>query len=576
MLNALVVTISGMNLDFTKLVPLYGSSAATKLASAWHQQFVGWGKSQTAMRFRDFTRFLKWIAARAEVAPNSVEAAFFLGVQRCQSTSLTQSVVHAAGEAWATRLRDRDCFEIVSTTNLLSRRALLESVSVCLQRLARSGLWANPGRLRPVISGKIVGGNLPSLGELNKVSREKLRGWVKPQHGNLDWQEVIRLNETRLARLRSICARDLAVGVAKWERGQALIADPAIPVAGNPEELHELLRSLHLRRRALPDAELQKVRDRALGLLVKYLALTDPHRRTFLDMRETPICSHVTHAGGWRNALEHVEGGFRSLLAAQTIVMIDTGFNVSTCERLAASPFIGDVTRGKVRIITVAAAKLRARGEIQEGLLLEGADIDASRADGAISGAEAIRCWQRLSARLRATAVAHGMREADQLWITVAYNSDLVRTTATHQLVDHFWHIFLDENFDDPIIGGLPIRRQMIRPTVLQLESARGNFEHALAARLGQHKQAATTMRYLSRPWFKALLASKMRTYLNAFEAAVAAPIPGAVDAIGSTAAHQESLDHATATGLGFLCTAPRTAAAFGKELAGCGLPPLK
>jgi hypothetical protein len=552
--------VDGKLFDFSEMVALYGSAAAERLAHAWQQQFVGCTASTSSAYFRAFCRFLRWVAQRAEVCPDSAEAVFVQALQFGQSERLKKHLVFEVGEAWAARLRDIDCFEIANNTNLLSRKSLLEFVTSCLKRLSRAGLWADPGRFTPVVRGQLTGRNIPSFGELNKVAHPaELRGRVQPKYDQLDWHEVIRLNEERLCALRAICVRTLRAAIAKWEAGQTFIAAQDLPTPQTPEELLRELNALHLRRTSLTDEYRADARQRGLAMMVRYLALVERHRRNFDDkFRHNLLAGHVTASGGWGDALAHVEGDIRSLLAAQCVVMIDTAFNVSTCDQLAADPFVGEIHRGKVRVVTVAAAKLRARGEIQEGTLWEGADIDVRRSDDDLSGADAIRVWQKLSERIRATARHLESPVAEHLWILPGYKSDRDRIgLITTAAVDHHWQAMLRENFDHPVIGGLPLRRQMIRPTVLQLEAARANFEHTVAAQLAQHKNSATTMRYLSRPWFEALLASKMRMFLNAFEAGLMEPIEGAPDALGTSATHQSALDHARSTGLGFLCTAP-------------------
>jgi len=550
------VSVDGKEFDFKGLVPLYGAASVHRLAAGWQRQFIGYSAMTCATRFRDFTRFLRWVAMRAEVKPQSAEAIFFSRFQSGETVALTKLVVFEAGESWARKLRDRDCFEITPTTSVLSRRNLLESVSLCLRRLAEADLWESPGRFEPLFRGVGCGGNVPSFGELSKVdSPKQLKGWVKPRYDELNWGRVVSSNEERLRALRRICVRDLKRGLELWEAGQRIIADKTLPTPKDVDELLDELRSLHLTRVTHGQQELRRRQQHGLAIMIRYLAFTDPDRRFFGDWHG-PLMQLGAIAGGWRTALAHVEGEPRSLVAAHAMVLIDTAFNVSTCDNLAAEPVVGDIKRGKVRIITVAAAKLRARGEMQEGDLLEGADIDVRRQDGEITSLEAIKTWQKISIRMRTTAIKRGLPASDYLWITQGDPRYPERVTkVTPHSASYYWLKMLSENFEDPVIGGVPIRRRMIRPTVLQIEAARCNFEHTVAAKLAQHKHVSTTMRYLSRPWFKALLASKMRTYLDAYQAGFAASIDGAGEVLDG-AAYKQNIDHAVATGLGFLCTA--------------------
>ena len=576
-MSAYEASIAGRTYSFSPLVELYGARATERIAQAWEQQFIGYSSSTVQTRFRDFTRFLRWIAARAETTPASAEARFFKGVQTGDTDSLNREVVFSAGESWAVRLRDLECRDIIKTDRLASRKPLIESISVSLQMLARAGLWSDPGRLRPVCRGQIVGGNIPSLGELERVAEpEQLFGRAQPTYSEIVWKIVLKNNERRLEALRRICREQLQRGIEKFERGQAILADERIPIPTCRADLLARLRTLkvsrsQLRSRSPLPAHLQEYRYQGFGMMVRYLAFTDPHRRSFRDWRNTSDFDRAGEFGGWMEALAHLEGDTRTCLAAHTLVLIETAFNVTTCDRLAADPFVGEIQRGRVKIFTVAAAKLRSRGEIQEASLRDECEIENGRPTGPLNAATAIRAWQKLSGRIRATALLRGLPSANRLWILPGSKTkrDQIDIVTDAALIHH-WVAMLKENFDDPEIGGLPIRRQMIRPTVLQLESSRNSFEHTVAATLANHRNSSSTMRYLSRPWFKALLDAKMRKYVDSFEACMLEPIATEEASIGGTEAHQARLQHGIETGLGFLCTAPRVAPATVDQEAPC------
>lgn len=550
------ICIDGRRLDFRGLIPFFGMSATLQIMKAFFRIFAGAAASHAYVRYRDFSRFLRWLAARAEIEPRSPEAEFVNALQQGVSHQISPVIVYESGEGWARRLRDLENFEITSSTTIMGRRTLHESIVSCLRKLSRTGIWPDPGNITPISRGVIIGGNIPSFGELHKVDHiEALRGVVSPQYENTDWREVIRLNESRLNSLRTVLVGEVQNALDRLATGREISENDKIPTANNPEELRKLLISCGVRRHFTSD----KIRADGRAIVIKYLSNTDKNRHFFNDWRDTRLGYLVEWAGGGALALSYLEGNIRTLVAAHAIVMIDTAFNVSTCDNLARDPFVGQAQRGKIRIETVAAAKLRSRGENQEGDFAGDGEIALQRADGALSGADVIRAWQLLSARIRATAELDSRGQADFLWVAPTLDGSRLKISRLSSgTASHHWMRILNDNFLHPVIGGVPMRRLMIRPTVLQLESARGDFEQRVAGRLAQHSNAKTTMRYLSRPWFQALMAAKMRTYLGIYEAAMVSRFPGGADALGEGELHQQRLAQAVETGLGFVCAAPR------------------
>jgi hypothetical protein len=262
--------------------------------------------------------------------------------------------------------------------------------------------------------------------------------------------------------------------------------------------------------------------------------------------------------------VRHLEATARATTAAFGILLIDTAFNVSTLEDLPSKPFVGKVRRGRMRIATVSARKARASGKRNEATLLDGpmddgeADLTLRDPEGLLSGIKVIEQYREMTEPLRMRARLQGQPHvAEKLWIVAqgrsANGGPVVNDLIT--MASEWWPNFLERHAEHPVIGGLPISRKMIRPTVLQIQAARNGFNHALAQAIANHEQDRTTMGYIGAPWFRARLMDQVRQFQNLFEAALARGVQDAAVHLGIDQANfEDRIKQASTSGLDFSC----------------------
>lgn len=470
--QTLATRLNGVLYDFSPFVSLYGHEFCIKLHNAWVEAHALSTPSTTEKRWGTLRRFLRWLADRAIQHPNTAPAVVFHHLQTSQASGLTVEQMRDGVEEFAGRIRDRQCMEIIATSNLLSRRCLIETLSMSLQVLAGQGLWPDIGPVLGLGLGQITGGNIPSLGEVKVTSQRGARSTeardLTIEH---DFNRVADENVRCLAALRDCAVAEL---VEDYE---------------------------HFKERHLP------------------------------------------------------EGDLKVLLAAYTIVLVDTGFDIGSCDDLPFNPFVGTAIRGKQRIATVSARKARADGKVVDAVLLDGeADLATTHESSGISSVQAIKMWQEMSQPFRDREEA-----PDKLWSLPRKAGNV--SGVLPYLPSSFknaWNAFLRRHANDSVIGGLPLQRRMIRPTVLQIRAVRNNFDHAIAQIEANHASAGTTFRYLSRPWFKAQLDKQIRAFQNLFEANLGRGIDEFASKLGVAPAELERRTAlADETGLGFVCLEP-------------------
>jgi hypothetical protein len=314
------------------------------------------------------------------------------------------------------------------------------------------------------------------------------------------------------------------------------------------KERPALLESIH---KILPPDD----HDRRMGSLLQYLLQRHgriPQRQKVSNF----VSNQMSHFEG-RGLARYLEATPAALIAAHTIILIDTGFNVACCDDLAWEPFVGSIERGRLRIATIEAVKLRAGGKIVPGTLLEGESwIEVKPVDPTqISGIQVIKIWKEIAGRMHDDAVSGATSGANKLWLWRERHGarrclGIQKATADYL----WWRAFLKRCRADPIIGKLPIARPMIRSTVIQMRAVRNDFDTGISQALGAHG-AAVHWGYISAPWLRAELKRRMRIFQNLLEAQLGKEIEDVALKLGiSVAELNERIEVGLETGLGFIC----------------------
>ena len=380
---------------------------------------------------------------------------------------------------------------------------------------------------------------------------------------------IARLNADRLAALRRVLETDLHLAYARFKTGERLLS-----LAGMPPD-DEVVRILNGGNRQYQisrwlDAVAGGDPEKEMSLLLRWLlhdakngilpARSNTPAMTRLVVSNEPMRRHFSlpERGALRGLQELVTIGPRGWNAAFVILLIDTAWNVQQVLDLPAQPFVGSSTGGKrMAVTTKVLAQFKARsGRDVDAVLASTADsvlLDSRLDDGqSLSGIEVIGMVQEMTRRLRSS-------DDDGPLFLCAVPGRPAPMVPAHGSQVEWWNDALADHADDPVIGGLPIVRRMIRKTKLDVAAMAAGADHSPAQLLASHARAGTTMqRYLRSSWFRRELDTHIRRFQGLFEAVTTKDITDVAARLGiSEETLAERRGVSMETGLGFACIDP-------------------
>lgn len=516
---------------FAVLTPEFGGIFCQKLERSFVQAFHTSAPEANRHRFSSFTRFLRWASQSPDAAAQQLTAAIRADGAVSNELALREGLL-----AWRALVLDRSNTAIVSTQRMATRRSLIDTVSGTARRLADVGLWPNPGRLKGVGTSRDQTEEGPSLGEL-----------LAPGHSEIEFSfhKIIELNKLRLDRLRELAAAALLDSYTKIALGRELGRKCTFSI---PES----------------DADLA----RQLGPLVskarKPLSVDDPYGRVCIGLiwahswryrfgrvapRHDSYRAVLKELGGSDLVRQYIIPSGEVMIAAQTVVLIDSGANISTCEQLPVQCFEAEVVKGAKRLVRFSGVKARAKGRVVSASLVadQGEPLPIKDKNRSPSAVQTIEIWKEISHGFRDIARQCGEDRADLLWIVPNRRGpELIRPGMG--LIAHsvLFSRFLERHRTDPILGGLRFSRRTIRKSYLQDRASRKNWSSSVVAALADHRSAPSTAPYLGRKWIRQAYDDLIRQFQTSLQSAFETRIGG--DAV--------DIQRARETGLGFVCLA--------------------
>jgi hypothetical protein len=452
------------------------------------------------------------------------------------------------------KLRDVADNSLCETANITTRTSIADATGSVLRDMAAQGFWPRLGEVHSIRARRQSMG-APSFGELRRLDSSAPVAASAPA-----FSSVMEANRHRLEALRSLLCNTFEEEWHAFEYGENLLAsEPGLDVKKTAQVAAKVPKRYGKPDYQLgtnPDVEhLFPLEDNELMLSRLLRILRDPAYAT-TPMSELPYGVQILISlhGGIEVVGRYLQAGGIALVAAYTIVLLDTGFNVQPCDDLPENPFYLKQKRGRQTLSTISAIKLRASGKITLATLAE-EDVPIKNAGGRPSSVEVIERWRKMTLPIRGRAPA-GI--ADQLWI-LARGKGIAGSPVrySHASFSDWWYQLMKRYANDPIVGELPVARRNIRPTVLQLRATAADLGTATSALVGNHSSLRTLMKhYLGRGWFKAELDKKIRHYTNLFEAALLSSESARNMGLDESAFLARQ-DEAFATGLGFACRDP-------------------
>lgn len=548
--------------DFDYVVPLYGGELAHELASVWPRVCLLQNAGTTRQRYLAFKTLLVGAAAIALDYPKGAVAEFVRSLQTRPLRLVPENLLRAAAEGVATKIRDLGDFSLTSTKERRYRSAIVTNLNGVLRRLADLDVVPTIPKLRGAgREGRFEAKRL-SLGELASAGASA----APCSSPSLDdhAEAVLSACEARLRALRTCLVREFSQEWDAFVQGQNWLRDKLLPPTAEVAEATAGLWRFP-RGEKLRWAMAQRLQERLnlspdqfLPVAVRWLH--DMHGGAILATK-APVrtLTLIALAGGIDEVVRRLEANRIATNAAFGILMCDSGMNVAPASAIPAEPYISDVKRGVRRIATIASHKMRAEGRLVHAALADDGEADLLVRDphDDLSCLTVIERYREMVAPLRERAVRQGSPSAEMLFLHskgTSANGGPISSDMQSFAGEH-WPAFLARNRDDPIIGGLPITRSMIRKTVLLLRAGRNSFSTAPAQALAEHRLAGTTATYLDADFMGRQLDEQIRVFMDLFEAALVAGIGGAATLTRTT---EEELDRRLALalecGLDFAC----------------------
>ncbi len=534
--------------DFSSLISVYGLKFVDRFSSAWASEFSLDNVKTCKKRFYSIKRFLHWVPRVVGVLRQADQ---FVDAMTSGADMPLRHMMELS-DAYAARLRNLNCAEVIQSDNPKTRSGQIEALSATLQRMANQNIWPNPGPIRGISQKRIRPSNTKSFGEINSKDNCDIGAGVREEIAAVD-----ALNVERLEALREVLEVDLSKQYLLFQQGQKLLEKPP------PISIQEIAEAFGYENTAqvvpVPawaDPKTEKFHSHALPCLLHWIRHVQKGR---IKVSGFPwrVQRVIGELGGQNTILAHFEGTREALFAAHTIILIDTGFNVQTCDDLPIDPFVGSAVKGKQKIETITARKRRATGGVVEAVLsFDTFELPSAAKGESVSGIRAIEIWQELSKPIRLRTGSPSI--VNRLWIFPegVNNFGLIRPYTTASFHE-WWQRLLDRLKPHPVLGGLAITRKMIRQTVLQISSSKNKLSHLIPQAVAGHSSAATTYRYLSNAWFREQLDEQIRKFQTLWESVFLRDIEEFAEEIGTTEAELvRRRGLAAETGLGFLCSA--------------------
>lgn len=568
------VRLGGKLHSFEALLPAYGEPFVSDLLDCFTEAFFQCNPNTTEKRSSRLRSWLTDLHRRARVTGGSNTAPYqlFEHLSGQQYGEITPPILRDAVSDFESRINDLNDTTITKSTSATTRRHYIESLSSTLLAISATGILPRIGPLRFYTKPRFSHQNTPSLCELSSKTIPAAR------HG--DYAEAQALNRTRLDRLRKVMETNLLQQHAVFRRGQQLLNCSSGPSASEVAALLESVKEVTPHSKYTLPAEYNAIfpsRDKPNYLVSRQIALLRYFSEVYgcsIPYERLPYITRVTieSSGGARNLRAMLEGTSTSLTAAFSIVLIDTGMNVQPCLDLSSDPFIGEAVHGRTRLAIVSSNKCRAGYKPVSSFLFEGEAFLKAR-NHAISTVDAIKLWLEMAEPIRHRARMEGQGLDRYLWIFPwgrGNGQNVVRVNST--TYRDCWIEILRHHADDPIIGGLPIRRKHIRPTWIQIHSDELGGDAELSALIANHASSKTTLsHYLNKSHIKSQLSQLVREFQNQLEAAIliepenfSAELGLDVDTLRSRRARGHD------TGLGDICNAPRNLDADSAGMSEC------
>ncbi|TBG63296.1 hypothetical protein ELG72_09660 [Rhizobium leguminosarum] len=496
--------------SFTDLVPIFGFKACSKFRLQWESLYKDVNKETTRNEYLIFKRMLRDVG----LSHGSGEPVF-------KALSSGRLPNQAQFQRYIEGLRNRILDPEDSSFTDAGQRSVVKYLEVLRNALARFAA----SNLLPRVELSLQG----MYGDDDEV-RSPCFAAIAIEAGRLkldgddDQDNALRFHVTNrnlLAALRSSLIDIFKAGKALVEEGRRLVNAPSIP------PLAKIVRAMRVRaglwgarsraKRGLASL-LDGPADYVKGIAIR--AFKALFNRAKLEISRNSLKRLLQEAGGVELISKLAEPCNDTLMAATTVIQIDTGWESSTVLNMDVDPFVGTVRKNTVTVRAIVSRKGRARGKLRNAALVEMTDEDikpdkdvgiAVKERGEMTGYQVILAYKDMVADIRSEFPP---AQAKKLWLSRGARS-------MNAVIYGAFRKFLERSVEHPVFGGLPLTRRSIKRTKYNIDahSTIGNI--GLARAHGDHASDKLAFAYLSAPAVRAIFKHKIREYIEQLDAVI-------------------------------------------------------
>jgi hypothetical protein len=511
----------------TTLRPYYGEAFCCHFRDVWTKAACLMRDTTTLRYFQSTRRAFELIAYNGTAKPHSLEGYLLRSLRDSPGSQIDEAKWHEITVNLSRAILTLGDNSFIKSDNPESRNKMVESLNAGFK-------WLHQGGLIPDVrlEGRLETRNHDSSKCLATLAFENARFSIAGLSANDAYQAFLTMNVDMVEEVRRCLCADLKDNYEKFKLGKRLMADPTVPEISDVEDILVAASRTRLRK-GDGCASLGLTRQQGWVLALKILK-----RRASggAPLHENLLCfarTMVRHV----DAQPYFEATTRTLNAAFHIILIDVGGNSQPIEDIPFNCYKSKARRGKIVLRSLRLGKNRAgtqhskkkvQGEIAS--TTEEIDLILPTKDhrDRPSGIVVIEMYKELTASMRSqSGLTH-----DRLWVWRVPWEMKVNTSLASVGMER-WQDFLERNADNPLIGGLPLTRQIIRTTVANTRGERGEVDWVIQQAMMDHSSAGTTFEYLSEKGLRAYLNGRIRDFLNAWEAVGTLDIESAARVLG-------------------------------------------
>lgn len=494
----------------TALVPFYGEGFCRRFEAAWRNSASFRSGATSDNYFKAARKAFILIARKGAVEPNTPYGVILEGFRDRENWSPNAKEWGVILEDIAASILNLGDHSFIENGTPESRNKKFESLRCALRWLSTQGLIPEVELEGRRIKEEFGAASKCLATVKFEAGRLNVSGKSLPDAANA----FSICNREMLEEIRKCLWLELKENIDLFEEGNRLMNDPSIPDVSDFELVLRNYTDQNIKDKIV-QRDTKYNRKQILGVALKI------YKKTLINIDGVSPKANLFRKSviNYNDAQPYCESTIKSLNAAYHILLIDLGANCQPVDDISYDCYSGVPQRGRVKVRSIHLVKNRSNGRVVPGPLRENlAERELYLATKTMpdrpSGVMIIDMWKKLT---------HSMRSetgptSERLWVWRKPAATKVETSLVSMSGER-WPSFLERHKKNEVFGGLRIHRQHIRAAVRNLRGEDGHPDIAVERALMGHLSTKTTFEYLSEGAIRSLLESKLREFVEAWEA---------------------------------------------------------